>query len=85
MRDFDYFVQKIPPSIYDRTRAILSQHVAIFLPDSYVTGKLLEVEEYHFVICFETPPLATINGSRHQFRKGSLICLAPGDSILVHA
>ncbi|NLL47334.1 MAG: helix-turn-helix transcriptional regulator [Firmicutes bacterium] len=84
MRDFNYFVKKIPPSIHDRTRAILSDHVAIFLPESYIVDQMLEVEEYHFVICFETPPPATINGHLHQFKKGSLICLAPGDNILVH-
>jgi len=84
MRDFDYFVKKIPPSIYGRTRSILSKHMAVFLPDSYVVEKTLEVEEYHFVICFETPPLATINGGSYQFKKGSLICLAPGDRIFVH-
>lgn len=84
MRDFDYFVEKIPPTIYDRTRAVFSKNIAIFLPDSYVVSKRLEVEEYHFVICFETPPLATIKGQDYQFKKGSLVCLAPGDDILVH-
>jgi len=42
------------------------------------------VEEYHFVICFTTPPRATIRSKEHQFKKGSLICMAPGDDILVH-
>lgn len=85
MRGFDYFVEKIPPNIYDQTRAIVSKNVAIFVPDSYVVGIKMEVEEYHFIICFETPPLATINGCEYQFKKGSLICLAPGDDILVHS
>lgn len=84
MRGFDYFVEKIPPNIHSRTRAIFSKHVAVFLPDSYVVARKMDVEEYHFVICFETPPSATINGREYQFKKGSLICLAPGDDILVH-
>ncbi len=84
MRGFNYFVEKIPQNIYARTRAIFSKNVAIFVPDSYVMGIKMQVEEYHFVICFETPPLASINGCEYQFKKGSLICLAPGDDILVH-
>jgi AraC-like DNA-binding protein len=85
MRGFNYFVKKIPPSIYHNARAIFSTHMAIFLPASYVFDRRMEVEEYHFVICFETPPLATINGKEYQFRKGSIICLAPGDDIFVHS
>jgi AraC family transcriptional regulator len=84
MRGFHYFVGKIPPNIYGRTRTVFSQHVALFLPESYVVGQKMNVEEYHFVVCFETPPLATINGEDYQFKKGSLICLTPGDDILVH-
>lgn len=84
MRGFDYFVEKIPPSIYCKGQAIFSEHVAVFLPDSYVVDCKMEVEEYHFVIFFETPPLVTINGCQYQFKKGSLLCLAPGDDILVH-
>ena len=45
----------------------------------------MKVEEYHFVICFTTPPRATIRSKEHQFKKGSLICMAPGDDILVHS
>lgn len=85
MRGFNYFVEKIPQNIYDRTRAVFSKNVAIFVPDSYVVDIKMEIEEYHFVICFGTPPLATVNGCEYQFKKGSLICLTPGDSILVHS
>lgn len=84
MRNFDYFVRKIPPNIHSRSRSIFSKHMAIFLPEAYVFDQTMDVEEYHFIICFETPPLATINQKQYQFKKGSIICLAPGDHILVH-
>lgn len=84
-KNFDYFVQKIPANIHDNTRSIFTEHLAIFIPDRFVLDKPMYVEEYHFVICFSTPPLATIRGKGHQFSRGSLICLAPGDDILVHS
>lgn len=84
-KNFDYFVQKIPANIHDNTRSIFTEHLAIFIPDRFVLDKPMYVEEYHFVICFSTPPLATIRGKEHQFSRGSLICLAPGDDILVHS
>lgn len=84
-RDFDYFLQKIPANIHDNTRSIFTEYLAIFIPDCFVMDKPMYVEEYHFVICFSTPPLATIKGKEYQFRRGSLICLGPGDDILVHS
>ena len=83
MRSFNYFVQKIPAAIYGQAMSVIAKNIAIFLPGAYVTNKRMDVEEYHFVICFSTPPPAVINEQEYQFRKGSLICLAPGDDILV--
>lgn len=84
-KNFDYFVQKIPANIHDNTRSIFTEHLALFIPEKFVMDKPMYVEEYHFVICFTTPPLAIIRGAEYQFARGSLICLAPGDDILVHA
>lgn len=83
-KGFDYFVKKIPGSIHDNTKSVISKNIAVFIPEEFVIAKKMTVEEYHFVICFTTPPLATILESEYQFKKGSLICLAPGDDILVH-
>ena len=83
-KDFDYFVKKIPINIHNNTKSIITDHIAIFIPEEFVIGKKLHVEEYHFVICFTTPPKATIRSEEHRLKKGSLICMAPGDDILVH-
>lgn len=81
---FDYFIKKIPSDIHSSTRSVITGHIAIFVPETYVVDKKLFVEEYHFVICFSEPPKVTIQNKEYQFKKGSLICLAPGDDILVH-
>ena len=83
-KNFDYFVKKIPVNIHNNTKSIITSHIAIFIPEKFVIDKKMIVEEYHFVICFTTPPPATIRSKEHQFKKGSLICMAPGDDILVH-
>lgn len=83
-KNFDYFVKKIPVNIHNHTKSIISTNIAIFIPDKFVIDRKMVVEEYHFVICFTTPPPATIVSKQYQFKKGSLICLAPGDDILVH-
>lgn len=83
-KSFDYFVKKIPVNIHNNTKSIITSRIAIFIPEKFVIGKRMYVEEYHFVICFTTPPRATIRSKEHQFKKGSLICMAPGDDILVH-
>lgn len=83
-KNFDYFVKKIPVNIHNHTRSIIATNIAIFIPDKFIVHKKMIAEEYHFVICFTTPPPATIQTKQYQFKKGSLICLAPGDDILVH-
>lgn len=83
-KNFDYFLKKIPNNIHDNTKSIITSRIAIFIPEKFVIDKKMYVEEYHFVICFTTPPLATIKLKDYQFKKGSLICMAPGDDILVH-
>lgn len=82
--NFDYFVKKIPINIHNNTKSIISTNVALFVPEKFVINIKMNVEEYHFVICFSTPPRATISSKEYQFKKGSLICMAPGDDILVH-
>lgn len=83
-KHFDYFMKKIPVNIHNNTKSIITTHIAIFIPEKFVINKKMSVEEYHFVICFTTPPRATIRSKEYRFKKGSLICMAPGDDILVH-
>lgn len=83
-KNFDYFIKKIPENIHNNTRSIITSRIAIFVPEKFVIDKKMYVEEYHFVICFTTPPRAIIRSKEYQFIKGSLICLAPGDDILVY-
>lgn len=83
-KSFDYFVKKIPANIHNNTKSVITNRIAIFIPEKFVIDKKMHVEEYHFVICFTTPPRATIRSKEYQFKKGSLICMAPGDDILVH-
>lgn len=82
--NFDYFIEKIPVNIHNHTKSIITTNIAIFVPEKFVTDRKMIVEEYHFVICYTTPPEATIGSTTYQFKKGSLICMAPGDDILVH-
>jgi AraC family transcriptional regulator len=84
-KNFDYLVKKIPVNIHKKTQSIMTAHIAIFIPEQFVIDKKMSVEEYHFVICYTTPPPITIGSDRYQFKKGSLICLTPGDEIMVHS
>jgi AraC-like DNA-binding protein len=83
-KNFDYFVKKIPDGIHNNTKSLISEHIAIFIPERFVINQLMKVEEYHFVIFHSTPPPVSICGKQYQFKKGSIIYMAPGDEILVH-
>jgi AraC-like DNA-binding protein len=81
---FEYFIKKIPSNIHNDTKSIISTHIAVFMPKKFVTNKKMSIEEYHFVICYSSPPIMTIGFKEYSFKKGSLICMAPGDEIMVH-
>ena len=83
-KNFDYFVKKIPDSIHNNTKSLISDNIAIFIPEKFVTNQLMKVEEYHFVIFYSTPPPITICEKQYKFKKGSIIFMSPGDEILVH-
>lgn len=82
-QNFDNFIKKIPDEIHSRTKAFISENIAIFKPEKYVTDQSMCMEDYHFIIFHSKPPKAIINGNIYSFKKGSLISIEPGVSITV--
>jgi AraC-like DNA-binding protein len=82
-KSFDSFVKKIPVNIHNNTKSIFTGSMAVFIPGEFVIGRPMRAGEYQFVICFTTPPRAVIGSREYSFKKGSLICMAPGDEITV--
>ncbi|MFB5066555.1 MAG: helix-turn-helix transcriptional regulator [Candidatus Wallacebacter cryptica] len=76
MNSFDYFIRHIP-------KEVLSKHTAVFIPEQREWNLKLNEKEYYFILCFTNPPSAVIRDQEHQFRKGDLICLAPGDDLQI--
>lgn len=84
-QNFDNFIKKIPDEIHSRTKAFISENIAIFKPEKFVTGQSMCMEDYHFIVLHSKPPKAIINDSIYSFKKGSLISLEPETSITVLA
>lgn len=83
--DFDYFIKKIPVNIHNNTKTVISRHMAIFIPDRFITERKMSMKDYHFVVLYSSPPPFTIGGKRHECKKGSLICMEPELEITVHS
>ncbi|NLN47794.1 MAG: helix-turn-helix transcriptional regulator [Clostridiales bacterium] len=84
-QNFDNFIKEIPDNIHSRTKVFISENIAIFKPEKFVTNQSMTMDDYHFIILHSKPPKAVINGITHSFKKGSLISLIPGTSIAVLA
>ncbi|MGI6684949.1 MAG: AraC family transcriptional regulator [Bacillota bacterium] len=80
---FGTFIENIPPDIHIETKSYISPYLAIFEPQKYVMGDRMCFEDYHFVIFLSNSPLAAINGSRCQFKKGNFIAIPPGTIVSV--
>ncbi|SDZ10999.1 Helix-turn-helix domain-containing protein [Proteiniborus ethanoligenes] len=78
---FDAFIEKIPKNIHNNTRTFIGRNIAVFIPDKFVNDKKMILEDYHFVIFHSTPPSASIDSEKFQFKKGNLICMTPGTEI----
>ncbi|MGI6225121.1 MAG: helix-turn-helix domain-containing protein [Peptococcales bacterium] len=80
---FGNFIEKIPQDIHSVTKSYICRYIAIFEPEEFIFGDVLCFEDYHFVLFFSNPPLATIDGCYYQFKKGSLIVIQPGSVVSI--
>lgn len=79
----DHFIHKIPQDIHSQTKTYIGSKLAIFEPESYITGQKMCFEDYHFIIFNSTPPPAKIGNKKYQFSKGSLVSFDIGQDITV--
>lgn len=82
-QNFHSFIKKIPDRIHSQTKTFISENIAIFKPEKYVTGQSMCMEDYHFIIFHSKPPKAIINSNIYSFKKGVLISLEPETNITV--
>ncbi len=79
--DFNYFVKTIPPDMYSRTKATICQHIAIFEPEEYAVGEILCVDDYHFVLFFESAPITRVSNVEYRVKKGDMLVIQPWEEV----
>lgn len=84
-QNFHNFIKKIPDRIHSQTKTFISENIAIFKPEKFITNQSMSMEDYHFIIFHSKPPKAIINGNIYSFKKGSLISFEPRVNITVLA
>ena len=78
---FHYFVKTIPPEMYSRTKANICQHIAIFEPEEYAVGKVLCVDDYHFVLFLSSAPVTRIGNVEYAVKKGDMLVIQPWEKV----
>lgn len=81
-RNFDYFLTAIPRDMYNRTKAHICSHVAIFEPEEYKLGEPICVDDYHFVLFFSEAPFMTVAGRPYRLKKGDMLVVQPFEEVL---
>lgn len=79
--DFDYFAKAIPSDLYARTKATISQYIAIFEPEEFALGKVISVDDYHFVLFHSNAPVTRVRDVEYKVRKGDLLVIQPWDEV----
>jgi len=67
--EFNYFIEVIPPDMYSRTKATICPHIAIFEPMEFALGKVICVDDYHFILFFSNAPVTIINNVEYHTKK----------------
>lgn len=78
---FNYFLDVIPSDMYFRTKATICRYIAIFEPEEYVLGKVLCVDDYHFVLFLSSTPITRINNIEYSVKKGDMLLIQPWDEV----
>ncbi|HHT17247.1 MAG TPA: AraC family transcriptional regulator [Papillibacter sp.] len=74
---FDQLVSAIPPELYFKTKATISQDIAVYEPEEFVIGKTISVDDYHFVLFLTTAPVTKVGGVLYPVKKGDMLAIAP--------
>lgn len=80
-KEFNYFLDIIPPDMYSRTKTTICQYIAIFEPEEYALGEALRVDDYHFVLFFGSAPITRINKVEYHPKKGEMLVVQPWDEV----
>lgn len=78
---FNYFQEIIPPEIYNRTKTTICRYLAVFEPEDYALGRLMLVDDYHFILFFTHPPVTVINGVAYRANKGEMLVVQPWQGV----
>ncbi|NLY42615.1 MAG: AraC family transcriptional regulator [Clostridiaceae bacterium] len=79
--DFRYFIDIIPGDLYSRTKAYICQHIAIFEPEEYAVGKVICVDDYHFILFFSHAPITRIGDKEYKVKKGDMLVIQPWEQV----
>lgn len=80
-KEFNYFLDIIPPDMYSRTKATICQYIAIFEPQEYALGTVISVDDYHFILFLGSAPIVRINNVEYRAKKGDMIVIQPWDEV----
>lgn len=78
---FSNFMNQIPINNMKDDEKYLGNCIAIFKPKKYVTGKLIESEDFHLFILSSPPPDIYINGKQQKIERRRIFTINPGDSV----
>lgn len=79
--EFKYFLDIIPPDIYSRAKATICRHIAIFESEEYTMGKVMCVDDYHFVLFLAKAPIMRIGNVEYRLKKGDMVVIQPWQEI----
>jgi hypothetical protein len=76
------FMSQIPADVMRGVERRFCSDVAIFKPETYVSGVLMHSSDYHIIVPVTAPPDTYINGRLVSMEAGKFVSFNPGDSVM---
>ena len=67
--------------MYSRTKATICRYIAIFEPNEYALGEVLQVDDYHFILFLGTAPTVKIGEVEYHVKKGDMLVIQPWEPV----
>ena len=67
------FKKQIPENIMENVEKCLSNEIALFKPNTFITGKLMYSEDFHLIIPSVAPPDTYVNNKLQSFSSKKIV------------
>ncbi|MDF2945139.1 MAG: DNA-binding protein AraC-type [Herbinix sp.] len=77
MDHFKHYINQIPEGVYHSAEVYAGEHIALLMPNKFMSEVTIHTEDYHFVLPIEIPPPIWLGKKEFEFERNKIIVFNP--------